>query len=86
MVCLGPRLDPLPMLSDGSTGSGTLHLIGLDGISDQCARAMHGLETVILSDGTVEVCKETAGIVQVAVAEGVAQCDLGPGRCETVRL
>jgi hypothetical protein len=71
------------MLSDGSTVSGTLHLIGLDGISDQCTRARHGLETVILSDGTEEVCEQTAVMVQVA--EGVAQCDLGPGHCKSVR-
>ena len=46
--------QPPPLLSDGSTGSGTLHLIGLDGMFDQCD---HGLETVILSDGTDGVCE-----------------------------
>jgi hypothetical protein len=38
--CLGPRLNPLAFLSDGSAGSGPLHLIGLDGIFDQCVRGM----------------------------------------------
>jgi hypothetical protein len=46
--------QPPPLLSDGSTGSGTLHLIGLDGMFDQCD---HGPETVILSDGTDAVCE-----------------------------
>ncbi len=69
------------VLSDGSIGSGPVHLIGLDGICDQCVRgARHALEIVILPDGTEKVCKRRWRICDGASSR--RRCPVRPRCCE----